>query len=455
MAATNCDQLKIFLRSCRWLTAGTLSAVLITGGAIDAIAANGRSYWKDTVPNGWRVADNDYLQEYYVKSAQSLSSPTGEATLFDSSGTTSQSIPADTSDDITPASEFTPDPNFTAPLPGPTEPLPAPGVDQLIDSVLGRPQEPDFDTYRLGPGDSFFVNVRQFPDLSFQATLDIQGNVIVPLKGVVAFNGLTLDESEALITQIYNQYVVDPDVSMTLVAQRGVEVTILGEVVRPGYYPLGAPQIAAALLSAGGTTNTADLRSVIVQRRLPSGQLLEQNIDLFTPLKDGDALPDVALQDGDVIMVERLDPEALDEYDQALVSRSTLATPTITIRLLNYGNTGSLSAIDLPNGSRFVDALVRAGVNPDVSNLGQIALVRFDETAGRAVTTTLDGNDAFRGIPAENPPLQQNDVIIVNRSLLARVTYALNTFTQPFRDVLGFLLFFDSLADSAENLFGP
>jgi polysaccharide export outer membrane protein len=306
------------------------------------------------------------------------------------------------------------------------------------------------------------VNVRQFPELSFQATLDIQGNVVVPLQGVVSFSGLTLEQTEALLAQIYNQYIINPDVSVTLVAQRGVEVTILGEVVRPGYYPLGAPQIAAALLSAGGTTGEADLRDVVIQRRLPDGQVLEREVDLFTPLKEGQEIPDVALQDGDVILVDRLDPAELDEYDRNLVSRSTLAKPTITVRFLNYGSgslggatSGALTALDLPNGSRFADALVRVSLNPDTSNLGEVALIRFDEEAGRAVTTTLDANEAFRGIPAENPPLQENDVIIVNRTLLARITYTLNTFTQPFRDVLGFLLFFDQLAESTESLFGP
>ena len=366
--------------------------------------------------------------------------------------------------------EFTPDAEFTAPLPLPTPSIPVspPGAqrssepDPFFNSVFGNPSTPDFDTYRLGPGDSFFVNVQQFPELSFQATLDIQGNVVVPLEGVISLNGLTLQETEALIAQIYNQYVVNPDVSLTLVAQRGVEVTILGEVVRPGYYPLGVPQIAAALLSAGGTTGQADLRSVLIQRRLPDGQTIERNVDLFTPLKEGQEIPDVSLQDGDVIMVERLDPSELDEYDRNLVARSTLAKPTITVRFLNYGSgnlggatSGALTAIDLPNGSRFADALIRANLNPDTSNLGEVALIRFDEEAGQAFTTTLDGNGAFRGMPDENPPLQDNDVIIVNRTVLAKITYALNTFTQPFRDVLGFLLFFDQLAESTENLFGP
>lgn len=436
-----------------------MSVGLVIGGTRAAIAANGNPYRDDNaIPAGWRLADTDHLQERHTTADQPLAAP---AASTGPSTTTSQTAPVTEPEEAPPAG-LTPDPDYTAPLPLPNQPLPNPGVDPLIDGVLGRQQAPDFDTYRLGPGDSFFVNVRQFPDLSFQATLDIQGNVIVPLQGVVSFNGLTLSESEALISQIYNQYVVNPEVSLTLVAQRGVEVTILGEVVRPGYYPLGAPQIAAALLSAGGTTNTADLRSILVQRRLPDGQLLERSIDLFTPLKEGQELPDVALQDGDVILVDRLDPSALDEYDRELVARSTLATPTITVRFLNYGagslggaTTGALTAIELPNGSRFADALVRASLNPDTSNLGEVALVRFDETAGRAVTTTLDGNEAFRGIPSENPPLQQNDVIIVNRTLLAKLTYSLNTFTQPFRDVLGFLLFFEQLADSATNLFSP
>jgi polysaccharide export outer membrane protein len=46
-------------------------------------------------------------------------------------------------------------------------------------------------------------------------------------------------------------------------------------------------------------------------------------------------------------------------------------------------------------------------------------------------------------------------VVVVNRNLIARITYALNTVTQPFRDVLGFLLFFQQLDEAATSLFGP
>lgn len=372
-----------------------------------------------------------------------------------------ESVPEEQPEQRIPGLPESPDSDNSAPqsippqppilLPPQSSPIPGSGLGNLTP-VPQAP--PSFEAYRLGPGDSFFVNVRRFPELSFQATLDIQGNAIVPLQGILSFQGLTLQETESLLTQVYNQYVVNPEVSITLVAQRGVEVTIVGEVVRPGFYPLTSPQISTALLSAGGTTRQADLRQIQIQRR---GTPQPEVVDLFTPLKEGQEIPDVALQDGDVIVVERRDPSALDEYDPDLVSRSTLAQPLITVRLLNYGarGGGALTALELPNGSRFADALVRIGLNTDASNLSQIGLVRFDEEAGQAITTTLNGREAFQGNPSENPPLQTNDVIIVNRSVLARVTYALSTFTQPFRDVLGFLLFFDSLSDSADNLFGP
>ncbi len=350
--------------------------------------------------------------------------------------------------DASPASESI----LIEPLPEASEP---PFFDpSLSDRIPGIPNARDFDTYRLGPGDGIFVS-SFFADLSFQAALDIQGNIVVPIEGTVNLNGLTMAESEDLITEIYDQYVYDPEVTITLVAQRGVEVTILGEVVRPGFYPLGSPEVTAALLTAGGTTADADLRVVRIQRQLPDGERLEGTFDLFTPLKAGSALPDIPLQDGDVIFVERLDPGERSDYDAALVARTTLAQPQIIVRFLNYGSGGGLDELVLPNGSRFVDAIAGTGVNPDLSNLGEVALVRFDPEAGEAVSTILDGGAAFRGDPTQNPPLQHNDVIILERTLLARITYGLSTFTQPFRDVLGFLLFFDSLSNSATSLFGP
>jgi polysaccharide biosynthesis/export protein len=317
-----------------------------------------------------------------------------------------------------------------------------------------------FDDYRLGPGDGIFVGVQRFPDLSFPATLDIQGNVVLPLAGTLNLTGLTLEETRETIFNLYNQYVVNPDVSVILTTQRPVEVTVVGEVPRPGFYPLQAPQLSVALLTAGGSTTLADLRLVQVDRPLENGDVLSRTIDLFTPLLEGEPIPQVRLQDGDVVTVPRLAPEDVESYDRALVASSTLARPEITIRVLNRaagarGGEARFGAINLRNGSRFLDALAVAGVNPDVAAYNRIAVLRFNPETGSADTITVDATAAVNGDLSQNIPLQENDILVVDRNLLARVSYALNTFTQPFRDVLGFLLFFDSLTDSADSLFRP
>jgi len=317
-----------------------------------------------------------------------------------------------------------------------------------------------FDNYRLGPGDGIFVGVQRFPDLSFPATLDIQGNVVVPLAGTLNLSGLTLDQARDTLYRLYDQYVVNPDVSLILTTQRPVEVTVVGEVPRPGLYPLQAPQLAVALLTAGGSTTLADLRVVQIVRPLQDGTLLSRTVDLFTPLVQGEPIPQVQLQDGDVITVPRLAPEDVESYDRDLVATSTLARPEITVRVLNRaagarGIEARFGAISLRNGSRFLDALAVAGVNPDVAAYNRIAVLRFNPETGSADTIMVDAAAAVRGDLSQNIPLQENDILVVDRNLLARVSYALNTFTQPFRDVLGFLLFFDSLTNAADSLFRP
>ncbi|MEM9944960.1 MAG: polysaccharide biosynthesis/export family protein [Cyanobacteria bacterium P01_D01_bin.36] len=333
-------------------------------------------------------------------------------------------------------------------------PSSAPRYDRLLTipetSVPRSEVESSFAEYHLGPGDGIFVSVQRYPDLSFQATLDLQGNIIVPLEGSVSFEGLTLAEAETRLREVYGQYVrldTDRDIALTLVAQRGVEVTILGAVQRPGFYPLADPSVATALLTAGGATRTSDLRYIQVQRQLRRNGVLEEqqvNVDLFTPLKEGSALPNLRLEDGDVIVIPELDPSQLDEYDSYLVARSTLAQPVINVRFLNYaGGRGGLGTLNLNNGSSFLDAVTLLGVNPDNANLGDVALIRYDPESGEAVTISIDAKSAVMGDITQNPPLQDSDVIVVGRNLIGRISFALQTVTRPFRDVIGFSNFFD------------
>jgi polysaccharide export outer membrane protein len=345
----------------------------------------------------------------------------------------------------------------------PVLPLPPFGNPEQPLPPLGYPEQPSnitppdqFSRYRLGVGDAIAVSVPRFPDLSFQSNVDLEGNIVVPLVGTLQVSGLTLERVQAKIQAGLNRFVIDPQVIVSLAALRPAQVTITGEVLRPGYYPLQpGSQLSAALLAAGGTTTTADLRTIVVRRRsLTDNSFVEQQIDLFTPLQNGTSLPNLRLQDGDAVIVSKLEVGNTSDYDRSLVSRSSVAQQQINVRVLSYAGRG-IGNLTLPNGSTFVDALAAIAPNPDNANLGRIALIRFDPEQGKAVTQELNGKRALRGDVSQNVPLQNNDVIVVGRNFISRITYALSNFTQPFRDILGFLLFFDSLRESATNLFEP
>lgn len=331
----------------------------------------------------------------------------------------------------------------------------APPVNLPSNVDLSATTSNQLSRYRLGVGDAISIFVQRFPDLNFQGQINQEGNVITPLLGSVSLTGLTLEEAQEKVRCELNRYIIDPKVTLNLVSLRQAQVTIAGEVQTPGFYifPPGA-QLSAALFSSGGTTSLADLRKVLVRRRLIDGSTVQQSFDLFTPLQNGDAIPDLRLQDGDAIIVSKLEIGTEKDYNRNLVARSTISQRFINIRVLSYSG-GGMGRIQLQNGSTFVDALTAISPNPDTTNLDEIALIRFDPQQGKAVTQYLNAKSALLGDISHNIPLQDNDVIVVGRNLIARISYALNIFTQPFRDVLGFLLFFDSLRNNAGSLFGP
>ncbi|HEY9606740.1 MAG TPA: polysaccharide biosynthesis/export family protein [Allocoleopsis sp.] len=331
--------------------------------------------------------------------------------------------------------------------PNPIAPPPLGYPDQQSNGV---PPE-QFSRYRLGPGDAIAITVQRFPDLSFQGAINLEGNIAVPLLGTVKLTGLTLEAAQEKIRSGLNRYVVDPQVSVSLVGLRPVQVTVTGEVLRPGYYTLQpGSQLSAALLAAGGVSSEADLRTVIVRRRsLVDNSFSEQQIDLFTPLQNGSSLPALRLQDGDAVVVSKLEVGRTNDYDRSLVARSSVAQPQINIRVLSYPN-GRIGNVTLPNGSTFIDALTAIAPSPDNARLGEIALIRYDPEQGKAVTQKLDGRRALMGDISQNVPLQNEDVIVVGRNLIGRVTYALGLITQPFTSILNFRSFFNNLT----NFFG-
>jgi polysaccharide export outer membrane protein len=306
-----------------------------------------------------------------------------------------------------------------------------------------------FNTYLLDVGDTISVSVERFPEFSFIGIIDPEGYVSMPLLGRISLVGLTVEEVETKISNLLGTRFLKekPKVNAVLAGPRPVQITLLGEIVRPGYYIFapGTP-LTTILQSAGGSTSTADLRSIILRRPLKDGGAIEQTVDLFTPLQTGERLPNLRLQGGDTIVVSKLQVGQDQDYDRTLVARTALAQQTITIRVLSYPASG-IGTINVPNGSTFLDVVGSVAPSPDVANLDEIALVRLDPERGKVTTQYIDAKRAIKGDIAQDVPLQDGDVIVVGRSLIAKVQYALQTVTQPFQSIFSFQSFFERLGN--------
>lgn len=311
----------------------------------------------------------------------------------------------------------------------------------------------EFNSYRLDAGDAIAIGITpRSRDLSFNATLDWAGNITVPLLGIVSFKGLTLTQAQEMLQQRLLQYLVNPQVGVTLATARPVRVMVSGEVITPGFYALQDPRIPVALTEAGGTTHLANLRSVQVSRRVNNSTLQEQQFDLYTPLVEGNELPDLRLVDGDVITIAALSPNTAQDYDRTQVSDVNVSQREMTIRVLDYSS--GVNRLRLPNGSDFLDALTSIKPNLNDTNLRRVNLIRFDPATNRATAIELNAKDALSGDASQNLPLQHNDVIVINRNAMARFNRFLTQVTQPFRDVLGFLLFFDTAREGINTITG-
>ncbi len=122
--------------------------------------------------------------------------------------------------------------------------------------------------YMLGPGDLLKITVYENDDLTTTARISGNGIISVPLIGKIKVAGMTPGEAEQRIDQKLAQgYIIDPHVTVFVKEYKSKQVTILGEVARPGVYTLTSNATVLDIISkAGGLTDKAGNRIVIKRK---------------------------------------------------------------------------------------------------------------------------------------------------------------------------------------------
>jgi polysaccharide biosynthesis/export protein len=179
----------------------------------------------------------------------------------------------------------------------------------LCSSVAAQSsQAPAAAEYRLGAGDVVRISVFQNPDLTLETRVTEAGLVSYPLLGSVRIGGLTVTAAERLVADGLRNgnFVRNPQVTLVVLQVRGNQASVLGQVNRPGRFPIEVAdmRLTDLLAMAGGTAaNGAD---TVVLTGVRNGQPLRQEIDLPTVFAAGSsAASNPLILNGDTVWVDR------------------------------------------------------------------------------------------------------------------------------------------------------
>lgn len=166
----------------------------------------------------------------------------------------------------------------------------------------------DRSEYVIGPGDVIKVTVFQNPDLGLEARVNENGTIRFPLIGSVRIGGLSVSNAEKAIADglRLGDFVKEPQVTVLLAQIRANLVAVLGQVGKPGRYPLevGGTKLMEVLAQAGGVAPTGS--DTLVVSGIREGKPFRKEIDMPAVLgPTQDTTADIELQNGDVLFVDR------------------------------------------------------------------------------------------------------------------------------------------------------
>ena len=159
--------------------------------------------------------------------------------------------------------------------------------------------------YTLGPNDIVEITVRRHPEFSGEYAINSEGKIEYKFVGDVVVEGLTKANLVERLTEILEEYIIEPEVDVTIMAYLSKVFYVVGEVGRPGKFYMRGNTITTreALVQAGLPMQTAALKGC---RLIKPSQKGGNNYETFNALKllyEGDLSENLVMQPGDVLYV--------------------------------------------------------------------------------------------------------------------------------------------------------
>ncbi len=243
----------------------------------------------------------------------------------------------------------------------------------------------NYKDYQVGPEDQLDIVVYGQDALNRTLRVNGQGDIVMPLVGAVKVAGLTTQEIEKRLSNLYDaNYLVNPQITVEVKEYRHQRVAVTGAVMKPGSYELIGPRsLLEVLAMAGGIANQGQLTG-------GGGSLAGDVVDvirhenapeLAAKIKAGAVQPFAPKTETMVIDLRRL-MSGQDPQSNLMIRNGDV------VYVPNAGTAYVLGAVKKPGvivvkeNLTVSQAIALAGdVDPMTAN-NSIAIMRFDDCAG-------------------------------------------------------------------------
>ena len=237
----------------------------------------------------------------------------------------------------------------------------------------------------VGPGDIISVDVYGFGDLRTETEVSPSGTLSLPLVGETDVKGRDISSLKKHLSGLYSRYVRNPRIDVSIKTYHSNRVSVIGEVQRPGMYPLRRNgQLITELISeAGGKNQLASNRIILLPA--PTLEYVAQTAHPAT----AQAHPPTDQGVGVEIDIEAL----LGRIDQRPLLIPLVAGDTVVVpEAGNYevdGEVQTPGSFKLTSGTSVIGAIAAAGGFTYSANVKHVEVIR-DIGGGRKALATLD-----------------------------------------------------------------
>jgi polysaccharide export outer membrane protein len=166
-----------------------------------------------------------------------------------------------------------------------------------------RSDRPD-DAFVIGDDDVLAISVWKEPDLTKQVTVRSDGKISLPLIGDLRAAGRTPAQLEMDITDHLKGFITDPQVAVIVQEIHSLKYNILGQVGKPGSYPLNAGiTIVDAIAAAGGLKDFAKKKDIYILRQNGAGAESRFSFNYQDFIKGKDTKQNILLKSHDTVVV--------------------------------------------------------------------------------------------------------------------------------------------------------